>query len=61
MDFRFNQLRSVQKVDWKEDNVPWYCEVRDGFSWFGYCKNKACKSYKQLFIVNRGYGIFKLQ
>ena len=59
MDFRFNQLRQVKKVQWKEE-APWYCEVQDGLSWFGYCHNKQCKAFKNLFTVNRGYGIFKL-
>jgi hypothetical protein len=59
MDFGFNCLRNVKKVYWKEGaKVPWYCEVRDGLSWFGYCLNKQCEAH--LFVVNRGYGIFKL-
>jgi hypothetical protein len=60
MDFQFNRLRDVKKVDWKDES-PWYCEVQDGLSWFGYCFNEACKAKKQLFVVNRGYGIFKLE
>ena len=49
MDFGFNCLRDVKKVNWeadKEKEVPWWCEVRDGLSWFGYCKNKECKAYR---------------
>jgi hypothetical protein len=60
MDFRFNQLRDVKKVEWKREDVPWFCEVQDGFSWYGYCLNKKCEAYQKLFVVNRGYGIFKL-
>ena len=60
MDFQFNRLRDVKKVDWKDES-PWYCEVQDGLSWFGYCFNEACKAKKQLFVVHRGYGIFKLE
>jgi predicted subunit of tRNA(5-methylaminomethyl-2-thiouridylate) methyltransferase len=41
--------------------VPWWCEVRDGLSWFAYCKNEDCDAYRKLFVVNRGYGIFKLE
>jgi len=26
MDFQFNRLRDVKKVDWKNES-PWYCEV----------------------------------
>lgn len=40
---------------------PWYRQVHEGLNWFGYCKNKSCHAHKELFIVNRGYGIFKLE
>jgi len=60
IDFSFNMLRNVRKVNWKAD-CPWYAEVRDGLSWFGYCLNDKCVSYHKLFVVNRGYGIFKLE
>lgn len=60
MDFGFNCLRDVQKVQWKP-SCPWYCEVRDGLSWFGYCLNRDCQAFRSLFVVNRGYGIFKLE
>ena len=60
MDFGFNCLRDVQKVQWK-NQCPWYCEVRDGLSWFGYCLNRECAAFRSLFVVNRGYGIFKLE
>lgn len=59
MDFRFNCLRDVKKVQWKEGS-PWYREVQDGLSWFGYCLNNECSAFRHLFVVNRGYGIFKL-
>jgi len=49
----------VKRVEWKGES-PWYCEVQDGFSWFGYCLNDECAVYRGLFVVNRGYGIFKL-
>lgn len=62
MDFGFNCLRDVKKVDWKNENEsPWYCEVRDGLSWFGYCLNTSCDANRKLFVVSRGYGIFKLE
>ena len=60
IDFRFNLLRNVKKVNWKV-KAPWYRQVHDGLNWFGYCKNKACQAHSELFIVNRGYGIFKLE
>ena len=41
--------------------TPWYRQVHDGLNWFGYCKNKSCQTQSDLFIVNRGYGIFKLE
>lgn len=60
MDFKFNRLRDVKKVEWSGES-PWYCEVQDGLSWFGYCRNGECTALKKLFVVNRGYGIFKLE
>lgn len=60
MDFGFNCLRDVKKVDWNRVS-PWFCEVRDGLSWFGYCLNRECEAHRKLFVVNRGYGIFKLE
>ena len=59
IDFRFNLLRNVKKVNWKVQS-PWYREVREGLNWFGYCKNRSCEAHSELFVVNRGYGIFKL-
>lgn len=29
-------------------------------SWLGYCLTPSCESYRQLFVLNRGYGIYKL-
>ena len=29
-------------------------------SWLGYCKTNTCEAYRQLFVLNRGYGIYKL-
>ena len=29
-------------------------------SWFAYCKNLKCAAVKQLFVVTRGYGIFRM-
>lgn len=60
MDFGFNVLKDVKKVPWKHQ-CPWYCEVRDGLSWFGYCLNRDCTAFRAMFVVNRGYGIFKLE
>ena len=60
IDFRFNLLRNVKKVNWKVMS-PWYREVREGLNWFGYCKNRNCQAHSELFVVNRGYGIFKLE
>jgi aspartate carbamoyltransferase regulatory subunit len=47
-------------VNWKI-KAPWYREVHDGLNWFGYCKNRNCVTFEELFVVNRGYGIFKLE
>ena len=61
VDFSFNTLRNVQRVDWKEESkTPWYREVSDGLSWIAYCKNKKCAIFKEMFIVSRGFGLFKM-
>ena len=44
IDFRFNLLRNVKKVNWKVMS-PWYREVREGLNWFGYCKNRNCQAW----------------
>jgi hypothetical protein len=59
LDFTFNALRNVHRVGWKQD-VPWYREITDGMSWFAYCKNHSCHAFKQMFIISKGYGIFKM-
>jgi hypothetical protein len=41
--------------------VPWFREITDGLSWLGYCKNTSCIAFKQLFAINRGFGVFKLE
>ena len=60
MDFRFNMLRNVKKVVWKNEK-SWYRQVKDGLNWFGYCCNINCIHYKDMFVSPRGYGIFKLE
>lgn len=59
LDFTFNALRNVKRVGWQQ-SAPWFREITDGMSWFAYCKNTTCTAHKQLFVVSRGYGIFKL-
>lgn len=49
----------MKRVAWQED-APWFREISDGMSWFAYCKNPECAAHKQLFVVSRGYGIFKM-
>ena len=29
-------------------------------NWLGYCNHTGCAAYHQLFVVSRGYGVFKL-
>ena len=60
IDFRFNILRNVKKVNWRV-KTPWYREIHDGLNWFCYCKNRECVAHSELVVVNRGYGIFKLE
>ena len=59
IDFSFNNIQTVKKVSWQE-SAPWYREVQDGFCWIAYCKNMQCKCYKEMVIINKGYGTFNL-
>jgi hypothetical protein len=59
LDFTFNALRNVHRVGWKPD-APWYREITDGMSWFAYCKNQSCQAFKSMFVISKGYGIFKM-
>jgi len=54
IDFTFNTIKNVKKVNWKED-VPWYREISDGFCWLAYCYNENCSINKSLVVINRGY------
>lgn len=38
LDFTFNTIKNVKKVDWKQQ-APWYREITDGFCWLAYCQN----------------------
>ena len=38
LDFTFNTIKDVKKVDWKQQ-APWYREITDGFCWLAYCDN----------------------
>ena len=60
LDFTFNNLKNVLRVNW-QSKAPWYREITDGMCWLGYCKNKKCKAFKSLFVINRGYGVFQLK
>ena len=59
LDFTFNKIKDVQRVNWSEE-APRYWEIQDGMCWLCYCFNDKCKAYNQLFVINRGYGKFKL-
>lgn len=45
IDFTFNTIKNVKKVNWKED-APWYREITDGLSWICYCQNSKCFAFK---------------
>ena len=45
IDFTFNTIKNVHKVNYQKDN-PWYREVQDGFYWFCYCLNTECKVHR---------------
>jgi hypothetical protein len=36
IDFTFNTIKNVKKVNWKDD-APWFREITDGFCWLCYC------------------------
>lgn len=60
IDFTFNTIKNVKKVNWKED-APWFREISDGFCWLCYCQNPKCFAFKQLVVINRGYGVFSFK
>jgi hypothetical protein len=45
IDFTFNTIKNVKKVNWKED-APWFREISDGLSWICYCMNPKCMAFK---------------
>eukprot|EP00347_Sterkiella_histriomuscorum_P016676 403352282 len=59
LDFTFNSLRNVKRVNWQPD-APWFRETQDGLNWICYCKNSKCAAHHQLVIVPRGFSLFKL-
>jgi len=60
LNFCFNTLRNVHRVNWKED-APDYRTVTDGVCWLAYCFNPDCPAYTTQVIINRGYGYFKFK
>lgn len=40
IDFTFNTIKDVKKVNWKDD-APWFREIEDGFCWIAYCHNRS--------------------
>ena len=60
IDFTFNTIKNVKKVNWKED-APWYREISDGLSWICYCQNPKCLAYKQMVVINKGYGVYSIK
>jgi hypothetical protein len=60
IDFTFNTIKNVKKVNWKED-APWFREISDGFCWLCYCQNEKCLAYGQLVVINKGFGVFSIK
>ena len=60
IDFSFNTIKDVKKVNWKEE-APWFREISDGFCWLCYCMNENCKAYKELVVINRGYRMLNIR
>jgi len=59
IDFSFNILKDINKIDFC-DEAPSFREASDGLNIFCYCKNKSCKLYEELFVVNIGIFNFSL-
>lgn len=57
IDFSFNILKDIKKIEFS-DEAPSFREASDGLNIFCYCKNKSCKIYEELFVVNKGIYIF---
>jgi hypothetical protein len=53
IDFTFNILKDIKKIDFC-DAAPSFREASDGLNVFCYCKNKTCKIFEELFVVNKG-------
>jgi len=59
IDFTFNILKDIKKIDFC-DAAPSFREASDGLNVFCYCKNKTCKIFEELFVVNKGDLFFYL-
>jgi hypothetical protein len=53
LDFSFNYLKSLKKINWDED-APDYREITDGLCLICYCQNQNCGFYNQMFVHNLG-------
>ena len=53
LDFSFNYLKSLKKVDW-DDSAPTNREITDGLFLICYCQNKECEIFNQMFVHNLG-------
>jgi len=59
LDFSFNYLKSLKKINW-EDDAPSYREISDGVCLICYCGNKDCVIFNQMFVHNLGIGKFEV-
>jgi len=59
LDFSFNYLKSLKKINWDEE-APDYREISDGVCLICYCKNNLCGIYNQMFVHNIGIGKFEI-
>ena len=60
LDFKFNVMNNLKKIQNYENNAPSYRNVSDGLNFFIYCLNKECLIYNNYFTVNKGYGSFNI-
>jgi len=53
LDFSFNYLKNVNKVNWNNE-APSFREIEDGLSLICYCKNTKCQMFDVMAVSNLG-------
>lgn len=60
MDFTFNRLKTVYKVEESSQGCEWFQKAKPGFNWFGECQEINCITKGAQFVLNRNFGLFQL-